>query len=121
MLYGTEKILKRQVQFYKELYESQDVCEEGMVNFLANLTAKLSEPSVVYLDSQITATELSKAVQQMKANKSPGPDGITPEFYKQYWDKIKGVFLEVVRDIYDQDELSYTQYQAIISLLCLRL
>ena len=117
MLYGTEKILERQVQFYKELYKSQDVCEEEMVNFLTNLKAKLSEPSVVYLDSQITATELSKAVQQMKANKSPGPDGITPEFYKQYWDKIKGVFLEVVRDIYDQDELSYTQYQAIISLL----
>ena len=88
-----------------------------MVNFLANLKAKLSEPSVVYLDSQITATELSKAVQQMKANKSPWPDGITPEFYKQYWDKIKGVFLEIVRDIYHQDELSYTQYQAIISLL----
>ena len=28
MLYGTEKILERQVQFYKELYKSQDVCEE---------------------------------------------------------------------------------------------
>ena len=53
----------------------------------------------------------------MKTNKSPGPDGITPKFYKLYWEKINGVFSEVVHDIYDKDELSYTQYQAIITLL----
>ena len=53
----------------------------------------------------------------MKTNKSPGPDGITPEFYKSYWEKINGVFSKVVHDIYDKDELSYTQYQAIITLL----
>ena len=53
----------------------------------------------------------------MKTNKSPGPDGITSEFYKLYWEKIKGVFSEVVHAIYDKDKLSYTQYQAIITLL----
>ena len=87
MLYGSEKILERQVQFYKELYKSQDVHENDMETFLVNLKTKLSESSALYLDSQITASELSKAVQQMKTNKSPGPDGITPEFYKLYWEK----------------------------------
>ena len=53
----------------------------------------------------------------MKTTKSPGPDGTTSEFYKLYWEKIKGVFSEVVHAIYDKDELSYTQYQAIITLL----
>ena len=117
MLYGSEKILDREVQFYKELYKSQDVHENDMETFLVDLKTKLSESSALYLDSQITASELSKAVQQMKTNKSPGPDGITPELYKLYWEKINGVFSEVVHDIYDKDELSYTQYQAIITLL----
>ena len=88
-----------------------------METVLVNLKTKLLESSALYLDSQIAASELSKAVQQLKTNKSPGPDGITPEFYKFYSEKINGVFSEVVHDIYDKDELSYTQYQAIITLL----
>ena len=89
MLYGSETILEKQVQLYKELYKSQDVHENDMETFLVNLKAKLSESSALYLDSQITASELSKAVQQMKTNKSPGPDGITSEFYKLHWEKSK--------------------------------
>ena len=37
MLYGSEKILDRQVQFYKGLYKSQDVHENDMETFLVNL------------------------------------------------------------------------------------
>ena len=49
-----------------------------MVFLLANLKTKMSESSLLYLDSQITATKLSTGLQRLKVNESPWPDGITP-------------------------------------------
>ena len=53
----------------------------------------------------------------MKNNKSPGPDGIIIEFYKVYWEYIKNDLKELYDDCLDTEELSYTQYLALIILL----
>jgi hypothetical protein len=38
---------------------------------------------------KITVTECSDAVNEMKLNKSPGLDGLSVEFYRTFWDKLK--------------------------------
>ena len=32
--------------------------------------------------------EVQLALKQMDANTAPGPDGLSPLFYKQFWGKI---------------------------------
>ena len=53
----------------------------------------------------------------LKNNKSPGPDGMISEFYKMFWSTIRPIYLEVIQNIYTSEEMAFTQYQAIISLL----
>ena len=49
--------------------------------------------------------------------KSPGDDGITSEFYKTYWYLIKRELTDVIKYSLENDTLSKTQYNAIITLL----
>ena len=43
-------------------------------------------------DGEITVTECSDAVNEMKLNKSPGLDGLSVEFYRTFWDSLN-IFL----------------------------
>ena len=53
----------------------------------------------------------------MKPNKSPGLDGLPSEFYKCMWDSIKTLFYNALKEIYDRNEMSFSQRLSVISLL----
>ena len=115
-LCGLENIQKTQVEFYKELYHTQNLQNDDGY-FLEHVNASLSESSKAHLDSIITKEEILKALKKMSNNKSPGEDGIPVEFYKLNWNMISDDLLEVYRTGLDDKQLSYTQYLAIIILL----
>ena len=47
-------------------------------------------------------------------NKSPGNDGLTKEFYCNFWNEIKNIFINSLRESKCLKVLSATQRQAII-------
>nr|GEU67334.1 RNA-directed DNA polymerase, eukaryota [Tanacetum cinerariifolium] len=53
---------------------------------------RLSNDQVEILDSCITRAEIRDAVWECGANKSPGPDGYTFEFFRRYWSLIGPIF-----------------------------
>ena len=69
------------------------------------------------MSKEISTNEIVSAVKKMKSNKSPGPDGIIIEFYKLYWEIIKDDLMNVYSASYLSQELSYSQYLALIVLL----
>ena len=116
---GTDNIQEIQVQFYKNLYQSQELCidKELEEKYLENMEQELKEESKNKLEEDITIAELSEALQKMNNNKSPGHDGICVEFYKLYWNNIKYDFYEVVQQGLENYQLSHSNYLAIIKLL----
>ena len=114
---GTESVLDRQVEFYKELYSKGETSHQAQQKFLSNITKTLSSESKIKLEMDITFTELTKSVQNMKTNKSPGPDGIISEFYQTFWHLIGPVFYEMIKNMYGSGEMTFTQYQSLITLL----
>lgn len=76
--------------FFSELYRSEvildkDQCDDWLTEL--NLP-KLSREDSAGLDKAITLEELRIAMQSMQRGKSPGIDGIPPEFYIVFWDRV---------------------------------
>ncbi len=52
----------------------------------------------------------------MASGCSPGPDGITANFYKDFWEDIKLLLFEAINECVNQKELMETMKQGIIKL-----
>ena len=72
---------------------------------------------MLILDSPICFEECENVLKEMRNGKSPGSDGITAEFYKQYWPVIGSQFLEVINEIYSTNSLCDTQKRGVLTHL----
>ena len=50
-------------------------------------------------------------------NESPQSDGLTKEFYETFWDELKEIFVNSVREAKEVGYVSTSQRQAIIKLI----
>ena len=80
-------------KYYTQLFTSSRNDTPKQKNLLQNITKKLSNADRMKLDALLTLDELCKAVMALQNGKSPGPDGISAEFYKAFWYLIKDKFL----------------------------
>jgi hypothetical protein len=68
-------------------------------------------------DDEITVTECSDAVNEMKLNKYPGLDGLSVEFYRTFWDKLKYFLIKTYNKSYKENLLTYSQRSSVLALL----
>ena len=81
--------------FYEKLYTSKNISDTYIDNYLSNTEIpKLSSDDKEYCDEFPTMEECRETVFNMKANKSPGLDGLPSEFYKCMWDSIANLFYD---------------------------
>ena len=53
----------------------------------------------------------------MNINKAPGIDGLTVEFFKEFWVEIQDLVLDSFNESYTKGKLSYLQRKGVITLL----
>ena len=68
-------------------------------------------------DKDLSINELTKAVEKMKSNKSPGSDGITIEFYQYFWKDVNELVLESFIYGFKHNILSSEQRRGILRLI----
>ena len=78
---------------------------------------KLTKEQSQKCEEVITEKELLKALKKMPNNKSPGNDGITKEFYEEFWDDLKPPLPLSVNQAFKVGELGTSQKQAVIKLI----
>lgn len=70
---------------------------------MAKLTLpKLTEEQKQGLNGPVMKQEVLEAVQTLQSGKSPGPDGLSSEFYKDFKSELMGPFLEMLNESFNK-------------------
>lgn len=90
------ELLKITERYYSNLFSNSRTCPEKQRVLLNKIDRKLSRVDKENLDAPLQPAELEKAVMSLSDGKSPGPDGVTVEFYKKFWHLIKDRYLAYI-------------------------
>ena len=118
-VYKQNDIMKELSTFYQNLFKSNKTSNENVNQYFSKVTIdkKLDCCEKLWCDNQIREEELGKVVNNLKSNKSPGLDGLTPEFYKSFWKSISTPFCDMVNESFSKKTLPDSLTTAVISLL----
>ena len=86
--------------YYQQLYANKIDNLEEMDKFSEKYNfPKLNQEEIKNLTRPITSTEFETVIRNLPANKSPGPDGFTGEFYQKFREELTPILLKVFQKI----------------------
>jgi hypothetical protein len=86
--------------YYKNLFGKE---QEGSISLGENFwneSGRLPDEEAQELVKPFTSKELEEALKDMDANSAPGPDGLPVGFYREFWNEIKSIMLEMFQNLY---------------------
>ena len=60
---------------------------------------KLNQEEIENLNRPITSTDIETVIRNFPANKSPGPDSLTAEFYQKFREELTPILLKLFQKI----------------------
>ena len=91
---------------------------EEMDKFLEKYNfQKLNQKEIEILNRPITSMEIETVIRNLPANKSPGPDGFTAEFYQKCREELTPILLKLFQKIAEEGKLPNSFYKATITLI----
>ena len=112
------QILNEVVSFYEKLYASKQVQKENMEEYFeSSNVSKLTESDKKLCEGLLTYSECREAVFKMSKNKAPGGDGLSLEFYQEFWNDIEFMLVNALNENFCNKVMSKTQRLGIITLI----
>lgn len=114
---NADSILNLQYDFYSKLYSCVTIDCDSKNQLLSLVNTKLDVNDAELCDKYIDVNEIEQAVKEMARNKSPGPDGLTVEFYRKFLPHLKTILYKLFLEIEKQETLSHSMKMGNITLL----
>lgn len=117
------EVLNEQVKFYSHLYKKdKEECRSNdkyITDFLGSdcKPPSLEEHDIEACEREVSESDCAEAIKHMKNGSAPGSDGLTTEFYKVFWQKIKDLVIDSYRHSFTCGHVSTTQQKGIITLI----
>ena len=111
-----KKITEAFHEYYKALYTKEDTdveTEDKYTGFARQLTKEQSDE----LDTPITLEDIISTIKNLNLGKSPGPDGLTSEFYLHFADLVGPGLHTLIEYIHRTGQLTDTQNTSYITLI----
>ena len=114
-----QKINNHIFLFYDKLFEERlQNDSKKLLEILKDIPIpSLTEEQKKRCEGELLANEIYQSLMSMENNKSPVYDGLMKEFYCTFWNKIKNIFINSLRESKCLKALSTSQRQAIIRLI----
>ena len=91
---------------------------EEMDKFLKKYNfPKLNQEEIENLNRPITSMEIETVIRNLPANKSPGPDSFTAEFYQKFREELTPILLKLFQKLAEEGKLPNSFYEATITLI----
>ena len=104
--------------YYQQLYANKMDNLEEMDKFLEKYNfRKLNQEETENLNRPITSSEIETVIRNLPANKSPGPDVFTAEFYQKFREELTPILLKLFQKIAEEGKLPNSFYEATITLI----
>ena len=91
-----DSILKKQTEFYTELYTSDPEIKFSLKNY-----ENFFIPENLVINTNFVEKEVTVALRNLNNNKTPGEDGLSADFYKMFWKYLCPYFMSMLQTSYE--------------------
>ena len=91
-------IIDAHEKYYNDLFADEEVDLAVQNELLSHVSARLSESERVSCEGSLTLAEASEALKLSNRNRTPGPDGLSVEFYLAFWSKLGPLLVDTFNE-----------------------
>ena len=88
-----------------------------MNDIFLNDLPQITENHIRLTETPLLIEELDRALKAMKPGKTPGTDGLSVEFYQFFWNDIKEIVFDSIKNAYENNKMSEDQRRAVLRLI----